>query len=460
MYNYKKSYNSSKNGAGSYYSNKSKDSKLTTTRFRPDETYPMENENRTPFFPVVKQSDNTQCLPRYSAILNRPLEDGVGMEDLDQLQQDLEKLLSTCAVRSRLLKSELESIDKIEERRKTKKGKPYEKPQPLKRKRPDEKVRYKDVKNGNRIIKSRHTLPKNNFVNDLPIENELPKMTLPKNDTSDKFWLSVEVFCADVAKDDVVFLDDLIRECSQDVDIPIPEIGQHYSIEWSEDVLGQERGIGNIQRTAKSKPTFSSELKKNGLNAMVDTFSSPLTQRLLAALIEENVVTGNPTVTDKLKPSDFCLTKTTNGPRNDTCMDRRLRKELVEQGILDVEDLPKSIPPDDDILVEIKKCMLELKTVNEKNVSELTKLRKVIAKDLRRQEVKEALEKVDNEAMEVYNKLLLAKQKQNPQLDPFGKLSCKQSLGAEYEEEANKLIQQQVRLHKELTELTNATMLF
>lgn len=34
---------------------------------------------------------------------------------------------------------------------------------------------------------------------------------------------------------------------------------------------------------------------------MVDTFSSPLTQRLLAALIEEKVVTKIPSINDKLK---------------------------------------------------------------------------------------------------------------------------------------------------------------
>lgn len=77
-------------------------------------------------------------------------------------------------------------------------------------------------------------------------------------------------------------------------------------------------------------------------------------------------------------------------------MDRRLRKELVEQGILDVDDLPKTYPPDDDILLEIKKCQQELSVVNEHNISELNKLRTIVAKDLRRQEVKNALNKVDN----------------------------------------------------------------
>lgn len=48
------------------------------------------------------------------------------MEDLDALQQDFEKLLSTCAVRNRLLRSEVESIDRVEEKRE-KKGKFIEK---------------------------------------------------------------------------------------------------------------------------------------------------------------------------------------------------------------------------------------------------------------------------------------------------------------------------------------------
>lgn len=41
--------------------------------------------------------------------------------------------------------------------------------------------------------------------------------------------------------------------------------------------------------------------------------------------------------------------------------------------------------------------MQELRAVNEKNVSQLNQLRTIVAKDLRRQEVKEALDKVDNQ---------------------------------------------------------------
>jgi transcriptional adapter 3 len=54
-------------------------------------------------FPLLKIVDNDRMLPRYSAILNRTEDDGVGMEDLDALQLELEALLSAVVVRTRVL---------------------------------------------------------------------------------------------------------------------------------------------------------------------------------------------------------------------------------------------------------------------------------------------------------------------------------------------------------------------
>lgn len=119
------------------------------------------------------------------------------MDDLDQLQLDFEKLISTAAVRNRILRSELESFDRSDERR-DKKGKSYDKGS-LKRKRPDDKMKYKDIKNRARPIKRHYPLPVNSLVGDAPSRPDIPKINLPKNDTSDKFWATVEPFCAPIA---------------------------------------------------------------------------------------------------------------------------------------------------------------------------------------------------------------------------------------------------------------------
>ncbi|KRT79482.1 hypothetical protein AMK59_6364, partial [Oryctes borbonicus] len=402
MIGMKRAYSTSKNHVNRY-SSKGKDVLQQKSRHKSFEMHSGEGDSSNISFPLIKQLDNAKVLQRYAAILSRTAEDGVSMEDLDALQQDFERLLSTCAVRNRMLRSEVESIDRVEEKRE-KKGKFIEK-QSLKRKRPDDKSKYKDGKNGTRLFKPKHhNLLLNSFMNDLQHKHEVPKVTLPRNDTSDKFWSSIEPYCAELSRDDVNFLDELIQECSQDINVKIPEVGEHYAMEWAESTINQEQALSNVGKSPKSKNlNYSSDLKKNGNNAMVDAFSSPLTQRLIAALLEEKVIKSFPSAFDKLK--DFSV-KNNNGGRGGVCLDRRLRKELVEQGILDVEDLPKTYPPEDDILLEIKKCQEELSVVNEHNISELNKLRTIVAKDLRRQDVKNALNKVDTEIMSMYNNWL------------------------------------------------------
>lgn len=106
----------------------------------------------------------------------------MGMEDLDQLQQDLEKLLSTCAVRYRMLRAE------IDEDKKEEKGKAS-----VKRKRPDDKLKARESKNRVRILKAKHY--------GLQLKAETPK--LPRSDIADKFWQTVDSYCPDVTKDDI-----------------------------------------------------------------------------------------------------------------------------------------------------------------------------------------------------------------------------------------------------------------
>lgn len=85
-----------------------------------------------------------------------------------------------------------------------------------------------------------------------------------------------------------------------------------------------------------------------------------------------------------------------NGPSPAMCMERRLKKNLVEQGILSVDDLAKM---EDEVLLEIKKCQQELIAVNEYNVEELSRLKAVVLKDLQKQEIEAMLKKVDSQVI-------------------------------------------------------------
>lgn len=74
----------------------------------------------------------------------------------------------------------------------------------MKRKRPDEKPKFKDLKNGIRVVKKNYGLPVNKFINDVHLHQDIPKVTLPENDNSDKFWASIEPYCTSVNRDDIV----------------------------------------------------------------------------------------------------------------------------------------------------------------------------------------------------------------------------------------------------------------
>ena len=58
--------------------------------------------------------DHAKFFPRFSAVLKRSDQDGVGMEDIDALQMELEAMLSATVVRKTNLKEELDVLFDIE----------------------------------------------------------------------------------------------------------------------------------------------------------------------------------------------------------------------------------------------------------------------------------------------------------------------------------------------------------
>lgn len=82
--------------------------------------------------------------------------------------------------------------------------------------------------------------------------------------------------------------------------------------------------------------------------------------------------------------------------RNGILIERRVRKELIEQGILDgMDDVVKE--EDDEILSEIKRVRAELSAISDYNSNELKKLYGVAKEEMKRLEVKRKLDTVDQE---------------------------------------------------------------
>lgn len=92
--------------------------------------------------------------------------------------------------------------------------------------------------------------------------------------------------------------------------------------------------------------------------------------------------------------------------KNGISIERRLRKELIEQGILDADDMPKS-QQDDEILSEINRVRTELAVIAEYNSNEIRKLQSMAKDEMKRIEVKRKLDRVDQEVREVFSTGLL-----------------------------------------------------
>lgn len=344
--------------------------------------------------PHLKTADNAKLLPKYSAALGRPANDTVPAEDLDLVQLELETLLSTVALRYRNLKAEYEVLDKADEKRE-KKGKLLDRQpsSPGKRKRTDEKPSKKSSqpkmsKMKNNPIPS----PATDDSMDALLIKDNPKLLTHRNDLPNKFWLSVEPYCMPLTHEDIRLLDDLLEEYSGGVVPAIPELGPHYSSVWASEDLKEEHDIAKTKGKANSF-----HFMKRSDKIMGENVTGPLTQRLVSALMDENTMPDGTDSGSENTSSDVTSNRSfIPSMQNGILIERRVRKELIEQGILDgMDDVVKE--EDDEILSEIKRVRTELAAIAEHNSNELKKLYGVAKEEMNRLDIKRQLDGVDQE---------------------------------------------------------------
>lgn len=81
--------------------------------------------------------------------------------------------------------------------------------------------------------------------------------------------------------------------------------------------------------------------------------------------------------------------------RNGISIERRVKQELIDQGLLDPDDFAKD--NEDEILSEIMRVRTELAAIAEHNHTELQKLQSAAKDEMKRLEIKRKLDSVDQE---------------------------------------------------------------
>lgn len=123
----------------------------------------------------------------------------------------------------------------------------------------------------------------------------------------------------------------------------------------------------------------------------------------MAALLEENVMTGDTNSLHLETPSEpntnaadsFNRTMSMLKNGNGISIERRVKKELIEQGLMDADDL--NTDDEDEILSEIKRVRTELSAISEYNYKELQNLHTAAKGEMKRLEIKRQLDSVDQE---------------------------------------------------------------
>ena len=151
----------------------------------------------------------------------------------------------------------------------------------------------------------------------------------------------------------------------------------------------------------------------------------PLTQRLISALIEQNLMAPFDNeiadYLDKIGPppqpiymSPKSMARKLNFNASNSCLERKIKKTLIEQSILDSDENDKTdelssadddslssemlgIAKDDEIARELRSLQRELKVVSKQCKSTLTQLLDISKNSMAKQEIKKKLSIVDNE---------------------------------------------------------------
>ncbi|XP_038053281.1 transcriptional adapter 3-B-like isoform X2 [Patiria miniata] len=407
--------------------------------------------------------DHEKSCPRYTTVLQREEGEGIVMDELDTLQLELETLLASVSKRMLQLETENKTLIDWLERRDKKgattptpasgKGKPKDEASTPSGKRsrveeksekpekPPKKIKESGGKQGAMAAtatpptaaasgrpkaKSMHQKLQEYEFTDDPLA-EPPPPRVPRNDAPDRFWTSVEPYCADITSEDIKVLDDILKTSDDDMDyFKIPPLGKHYALRWAQEDLLEEQKEGSkigdkkkgSMNNANSKEAKALLKKAESREEDICPFG-PLTQRLISALVEENIMTPiEDIISETSTKGDGTESKDGVSPKNGNrftvphtrALEARLREELLHLGLLDADD-PVTDDMDDEILVELQKRQAELRALSAHNRSQKMRLYRLAKEEIKRQELRQKMRASDNEAMDAFRRIMAAKQK-------------------------------------------------
>ena len=404
--------------------------------------------NRNLSLPDVTTIDNVKQFPRYCSILERQNGEGVGIEEIDTLQMEIETLLVNALQRARSFQVELMVLENkaASDLLNQVKQKPPNiiqvsasplAPPPLP---PPQPIQLIETPNSKRF-KSSNTQqrPSSTFTC-----NTDENSTIVRSDISDIFWNEIIEYRLPIVDDDIKYLNDQIElnnKIQLNYNKEVPSLGKHYTLKWTEEDIGGEikessrlnlndlNGTFNhTDRRRKNFNNFFNEIESfqqsNESPELSNQQYGPLTQRLISALIEQNLMTPITSGVDfDDGPANSKQPQSVHDNVNKSSsnlFETKIRDELIEQGILDKNDLELELEMDvetdtdggdrDEIGEEIKKLQNELLLVTGKCKDSQIELLNKSKQAIQQQGLRKKLDQCDFKIQELFAKSMMLKQ--------------------------------------------------
>ncbi|XP_029773753.1 transcriptional adapter 3 [Suricata suricatta] len=359
-------------------------------------------------FHDFKSVDHLKVCPRYTAVLARSEDDGIGIEELDTLQLELETLLSSASRRLRVLEAETQILtdwqDKKGDRRFLKLGRDHELGAPPKHGKPKkQKLEGKAGHGpgpGPGRPKSKNLQPKiqeYEFTDD-PID--VPR--IPKNDAPNRFWASREPLTMPGTACQCSPILGLVASPPQ-----IPPLGKHYSQRWAqEDLLEEQKDGARAAAVADKKKGLMgplTELDTKGLKTLTENIISPMEDSPIPDMSGKESGADGASTSPRNQNKPFSVPHTKS-------LESRIKEELIAQGLLESEDRPAE-DSEDEVLAELRKRQAELKALSAHNRTKKHDLLRLAKEEVSRQELRQRVRMADNEVMDAFRKIMAARQK-------------------------------------------------
>lgn len=201
----------------------------------------------------------------------------------------------------------------------------------------------------------------------------------------------------------------------------IPPLGRSYLETWTEEdkslsgantATPSPKKPGTTNPLSSSKVQIKSQLYDDASLVPEETYCGPLTERLIAALMEEKVDTVSDTESQTETNSDVLqspqppvITKTTSQIKDEMYdMEERLKRELLYVGLLDEDQVELLAKDDDQICNELRVLQQDLRRVAQLNNERRSILYDRAAEEMAFQEFLLVLDEINKQVDLAYQK--------------------------------------------------------